>query len=210
MNPVDLLGYAATVLIVTAMLMGSVVRLRLLNMVGAAAFAVYGVLVDAMPLVVTNGVIVGVHAWKLLQIARHRVDLAVVASSGPEAPLARRFLRIHGAEIGRSNPDFDLDALDAPRLAYVMRDAAVAGLFVWTVDGETVRLHLDFVLPAYRDLRCAMLFVDHHAAAWRERGRIRLEVPPAGQLHRDRRRGWGLLAPHPLPGGLEPANALRV
>ncbi len=210
MSPVELLGYAATALIVTAMLMGSVVRLRALNMLGAVAFAVYGVLVHAMPLVVTNGIIVLVHGWKLLQIARHRVDLAVVASSGPQAPLARRFLRIHGPEIARRHPDFDLDALEAPRMAYVMRDAAVAGLFVWTEDGDTVRLHLDYVLPAFRDLRCAVLFVDHQGPGWRERGRIRLAAPPAGQLRRDRRRGWGLLAPHPLPAGLEPVDAAGV
>lgn len=202
MSGVDLLGYAATVLVVGAMLMGSLVRLRLLNMAGAAAFGVYGVLVDSMPLVVTNAIIVVVHAWKLIRIARHRADLAVLPASGPAAPLLRRFLQVHGAEIARSHPDFDLDRLDGPGLAYVMRDAAVAGLFVWTEDRDTVRIHLDYVLPAFRDLRCAMVFLDHQQAGWRARGLDRLDYPPAGQIRRDARRAWGLLRPHPLPGGL--------
>ncbi len=180
MSGVELLGYAATVLVVAAMLMGSVVRLRLLNLAGAAAFGVYGALVDSVPLVVTNVIIVVVHAWKLLLIARHQVDLAVLPAAGPDSPLVRRFLALHGAEIARSHPDFDLDRLEGAQVAYVMRDAAVAGLFAWTEDGGTVRLHLDFVLPAFRDLRCAALFVAAHQADWRARGLTRLDCPPAG------------------------------
>lgn len=206
MTGVELLGYVATVLVVGAMLMGSVVRLRLLNMVGAAAFGVYGVLVDSLPLVITNGIIVVVHAWKLIGLARHRADLAVLPASGPGAPLLRRFLHVHGAEIARSHPDFDLDRVPAPGLAYVMRDAAVAGLFVWTEEGDTVRVHLDYVLPAFRDLGCAMVFLAHQAANWRRRGLVRVGYPAAGQIRRDARRAWGLLPPHPLPGGLEAAG----
>ncbi|MFO7608924.1 MAG: hypothetical protein R6X35_06975, partial [Candidatus Krumholzibacteriia bacterium] len=182
MNGVELLGYVATVLVVGAMLMGSVVRLRVLNMFGAAAFGVYGVLVDSLPLVLTNGIIVVVHAWKLIGLARHRADLAVLPASGPRAPLLRRFLQVHGAEIANSHPDFDLDRVPAPHLAYVMRDAAVAGLFVWTEDKDAVRVHLDYVLPAFRDLSCAMVFLDHQAADWRARGLDRVAAPPRGQI----------------------------
>ena len=205
MSAVELLGYAATVLVVAAMLMGSVVRLRILNLLGAAAFGVYGVLVHSVPLIVTNVIIVVVHAWKLFQIARHRVDLAVLPASGPSSPLVARFLALHGAEIARTHPEFRLDRVAGADLAYVMRDAAMAGLFVWTVEGPVVRVHLDFVLPAFRDLRCGLLFVNHHAPQWVGQGTTRLDCPPGGQIRRDRRRAWGLLPGHRLPAGLEPA-----
>ncbi len=206
MSAVDLLGYAATVLVVAAMLMGSVVRLRILNLLGAAAFGVYGALVHSVPLIVTNVIIVVVHAWKLFLIARHRVDLAVLPVSGPSSPLVARFLALHGAEIARTHPDFALDRVGGPNLAYVMRDAAVAGLFVWSVEGRAVRVHLDFVLPAFRDLRCGLLFIDHQAAIWRTASITAVYCPAGGQIRRDRRRAWGLLRPRPLPAGLDPAT----
>ena len=204
MSAVDLLGYAATVLVVAAMLMGSVVRLRILNLLGAAAFGVYGALVHSVPLIVTNVIIVVVHAWKLFLIARHRVDLAVLPARGPDSPLVRRFLALHGPEIARTHPEFALDRLPDPKMAYVMRDAAVAGLFAWTEEGAAARVHLDFVLPAFRDLRCGLLFINHQAAAWQGQGIMGVHCPPGGQIRRDRRRAWGLLRPHPLPAGLEP------
>ena len=159
-----------------------------------------------MPLIVTNVIIVVVHAWKLFLIARHRVDLAVLPASGPTSPLVARFLALHGAEIARTHPDFVLDRVDGPNLAYVMRDAAMAGLFVWTVEDRAVRVHLDFVLPAFRDLRCGLLFVNHQAPQWVAQGATRLDCPPGGQIRRDRRRAWGLLPGHRLPAGLEPAT----
>lgn len=209
MNAVDILGYVSTVLVVAAMLMGSVVRLRILNMAGAAGFGIYGVLVDSMPLVVTNGIIVGVHAWKLMLIARHRVDLAVVDAAGPDAPMVHRVLEVHGAEIARVNPDAQPLARPGLRVAYVLRDAALAGVFAWTEEAGTVRVVLDFVLPRDRDLSCAMLFLDHYHAEWTARGLTRVESPPGGQVHRDLRRGWGLLPPHRAPGGLAVAHPGR-
>lgn len=207
MNKVEILGYVATVLVLASMLMGSVVRLRLLNMIGAAAFAAYGWLVDSMPLVFTNVIIVGVHAWKLMAIARHRVDLAVVEAVGPGAPMVRRFLDVHAAEIARTQPGFDPARHADLKVAYVLRDAAVAGLFAWTEENGRVTLHLDYVLPAYRDLRCAMLLLENRAAGWRKAGLDVVAFPAAGQVRRDLRRGWGLLPPHPLPAGLRRADA---
>jgi hypothetical protein len=130
------------------------------------------------------------------------VDLAVVEAAGPGAPMVRRFLDVHGAEMADTHPGFDPAAGEGLRLAYVLRDAAVAGLFAWTEAGGRVTVHLDYVLPAYRDLRCARLFLGHYAAGWRDAGLDTVAFGAAGQIQRDLRRGWGLLAPHPLPGGL--------
>jgi hypothetical protein len=206
MNGVEILGYVATVLVLVGMLMGSVVRLRILNGCGAACFAVYGWLVGSTPLVITNVIIVFLQIWKLTAIARHEVDLAVVEAAGPDAPMVRRFLQVHGAEMDRTHPGFDPAAHQGLRLAYVLRNAAVAGLFAWTEEGRRVTLHLDYVLPAYRDLRCAALFLEHQADGWREAGLDTVAFGAAGQVHRDLRRGWGLLAAHTLPGGLQRAE----
>jgi hypothetical protein len=45
----ELIGYAASVLVAVALTMRSVLRLRLINLVGAATFTVYGLLIHAYP-----------------------------------------------------------------------------------------------------------------------------------------------------------------
>jgi len=51
----ELLGYLASGLIVIAMMMSSILWLRMINTVGAAAFAVYGLLIHAYPVALLNG-----------------------------------------------------------------------------------------------------------------------------------------------------------
>ena len=57
----EALGYAASALIAVSLMMTSVLRLRVVNLIGSVAFLVYGVLIGAVPVVVANVVIVVVN-----------------------------------------------------------------------------------------------------------------------------------------------------
>jgi len=48
----ELVGYAASALIAISLMMSSILRLRLINLAGAAAFATYGLLIRAYPVAV--------------------------------------------------------------------------------------------------------------------------------------------------------------
>ena len=52
---VELLGYAASALVVAALSMKSVVRLRGLSLCGSIAFLVYGVLIESVPIIMAPG-----------------------------------------------------------------------------------------------------------------------------------------------------------
>jgi hypothetical protein len=58
------------VLILISLMMSSILRLRLINMVGAAGFSLYGLLIGAYPVAVLNGIIVVVNAYYLVRILR--------------------------------------------------------------------------------------------------------------------------------------------
>ena len=66
----ELIGYLASVLILISLMMSSILRLRLINMVGAAGFSLYGLLIGAYPVAVLNGIIVVVNAYYLVRILR--------------------------------------------------------------------------------------------------------------------------------------------
>ncbi|CAB4365662.1 unannotated protein [freshwater metagenome] len=55
MNATGLIGYVASAFVVLSLAMTSVVRLRMISLVGALAFIVYGVRLGSPPIVVTNG-----------------------------------------------------------------------------------------------------------------------------------------------------------
>ncbi len=70
MSGVEILGYAASVLVAVSLMMGSMVRLRWINLAGALLFAVYGYILGAYPVLVVNVFIAGVNLFYLWRLRR--------------------------------------------------------------------------------------------------------------------------------------------
>ena len=66
----ELLGYAASVLVAVSLMMSRIVRLRVINLVGSLAFTAYGVLIGAYPVAAVNGFIVLINLWFLARMLR--------------------------------------------------------------------------------------------------------------------------------------------
>ncbi|MDH2999000.1 lactate dehydrogenase [Pasteurellaceae bacterium LFhippo2] len=67
---VEILGYVAMLLVAGSFLLKDVVKLRLVNAVGAACFVVYGLLIDSFPVTGLNIFVVcvnGYYIWKSMK-----------------------------------------------------------------------------------------------------------------------------------------------
>ncbi|WP_347348167.1 hypothetical protein [Nigerium sp.] len=150
MNWVEVVGYVASALVALSFAMRSVVKLRTVSLVGSAIFAVYGALIGAWPVVITNSIIALLNAWRL------RVELAPEASSlkvveiEPDAPFLRDYLAANLTDIHRSQPEFSIDA-PYPFARLITRDGLPAGAFLARPLGDELEVALDYVTPAYRD-----------------------------------------------------------
>lgn len=154
---VELLGYLASGLIVLSLVMSSLLRLRVINLVGAAVFALYGVLIGSVPVVVTNGAIVVINVVYLARLLRDRSSDAYfeVVPVGTQEPLLARFLAEHDGEIRSFQPTFT--GLREDHLAwFVLRDAVpvgvVLGRFLASEGTErSFHLDVDHVTAPHRD-----------------------------------------------------------
>ena len=79
LDTTELVGYLASALVVVSLAMTSVVRLRAISLVGSLAFVAYGVLIESIPIVVTNAAIAVLNVWFL------RSELAAGARSPPSS-----------------------------------------------------------------------------------------------------------------------------
>jgi len=57
-NQIELIGYLGSVLVAISLMMRSLLRLRVINLIGALFFTTYGALLGAYPVAVLNGLIV--------------------------------------------------------------------------------------------------------------------------------------------------------
>lgn len=65
---IEWVGYAASVFIVISLIMTSVVKLRIINTVGCVLFVVYGFIVGAYPVAISNLMIVLINLYHLYRI----------------------------------------------------------------------------------------------------------------------------------------------
>jgi hypothetical protein len=66
----EILGYTGSVLIAVSLMMKDVVRLRYYNMAGAAAFALYGLLISAWPVFLLNAFNAAINLYHVVALAR--------------------------------------------------------------------------------------------------------------------------------------------
>lgn len=67
MNSIEILGYVAMVLVAGSFLLKDVIKLRLVNALGAICFVIYGVLIDSFPVTGLNIFVVCVNGYYILK-----------------------------------------------------------------------------------------------------------------------------------------------
>jgi len=181
---VEVVGYAGSILVAVSLAMSDLLRLRLLNLVGAAVFTVYGALVSAYPVAALNGFIVLANIYHLTRMKRDEEYFELLDVTQQPGPYLARFLEHHRREIQEIAPGFDPGRLPAPRLLMILRNLEPAGLVVWTDRGEgVIRVELDFAVPRYRDLRCGRWFFRDREAWFAGQGYHRFEAYTPSERH---------------------------
>jgi len=72
LSPVEILGYTGTALVVLSFLNRSMLRLRLLNAIGATIITLYAFLIDAWPMVLLNALLAGINGYHYGVLLRER------------------------------------------------------------------------------------------------------------------------------------------
>jgi len=172
-----LLGYLASALIATSLLMRSIVRLRLFNLAGAATFSVYGFLIGAYPVGILNLLTASINIVQLIRLGR-RHEIFRILEVRPQSEYLQYFLDFEQNELRRFFPRFRFDPDHTNVVLFVLRDLVPAGVLLGRIDDGNLHVDLDYVVPQYRDLKVGrFLFVDR-ADFFRERG-VRWILSPA-------------------------------
>ncbi len=149
----EIVGYAASALIVVSLTMKSILRLRLIGLAGSLTFLVYGVLIEAFPIVLVNSIVVVIHAYHLRHLLGAKDELFTPLFVRKESEYLKYFCRFYAQDIRRFIPDFVYAPADDQIRVFILRDMVPAGLFIadGAGDGE-MEVKLDYVIPDYRDL----------------------------------------------------------
>ncbi len=152
-NLVEIIGYLASILVAVSLMMSSIVRLRIINLAGSLIFTIYGIIISAYPVALVNGFIAIVNIYYLIEIlsAKEYFDVLEVE---PNSEYLKYFLSFHQKEIKKYVPNFTFHENENTRVIFVLRNSVPAGLVcAKNIDGDTVFVNLDYVIPGYRDFK---------------------------------------------------------
>ena len=149
----EIIGYLASGIIAVSMTMSSIVRFRWINLVGASTFAIYGVLIGALPVALLNGFILVVDIYYLLRIYGKK-ELFETIEIRKDNRYLIRFLEFHDKEIQKFFPGFTYKPEMNTISFFVLRNTNIAGIFLAhpEKDGDLM-VGLDYVVPEYRDYK---------------------------------------------------------
>jgi hypothetical protein len=182
LNVVEIIGYVASALVVASFAMKSVVRLRIVSLVGSVVFVAYGIMLGSIPLIITNIAAAVLNLWNLRREFRPNRDLGAVPIAA-DAPFLLDFLGSHADDIARFHPGFGKPQPD-DFVRLLTRDGLPAGAIVATGDGETLRIKLDYVMQAFRDSRIGTWVYGVGAKTFTEAGFNRLVAQPESEALR--------------------------
>jgi hypothetical protein len=179
----DILGYVASTFVVASLAMTSVLKLRLLSLVGSTTFLAYGLLIGSLPVALTNAVIVVINAVFLYRLFSHEEAFDVVEVDANSKFLAR-YLEHNAEDIEAAWPGYRFQPHPDQLRLVVFRDMVPAGIFIASIRGETAEVEIDFAGRDYRDLRNARVLFGRGRGVLVDRGIRRVVSRADTTVHR--------------------------
>lgn len=146
-------GYLATAFLAVSLLVKGSFKFRIINSLGCLSFIIYGFLINAPPVILTNFLLLTINSFMLVSLLKisERIELIRVEADNR---LVEQFLLSFKEDILRYFPDFKFDIKPSDIVYTVLRDMAIANIFIAEKENdETLAIKLNYTIPAYRDYK---------------------------------------------------------
>ena len=185
---IEWIGYIASVVVAVSLTMSSIIKLRWYNLAGSVVFSFYGFAIGSLPVGLLNLFIAIANIYYLISIYSRKEAFKILSIQHDNAYF-KYFLDYYHHEIERFFPDFKkfknsiLEENKNPLTLLILRNAAVAGIFIGQKNGDEVLVDLDFVIPEYRDLKPGNYLFSKNAGYFTNQGIFRIRSLAKNKKH---------------------------
>ena len=148
----EILGYIASGLVALSLTMKRILYLRVVNLIGAIVFTVYGAMIGAYPIVIVNGLITLINLYYLYQMLITTEYFRLLELT-PDDRYLYEFLDFYAGDIAQYTPNFEHKPQDNEIVLLVLRNMVASGVLIGYQEGDTFHIALDYVTPGYRDFK---------------------------------------------------------
>lgn len=148
---IEIIGYIGSAFVLISFLMSSVVKLRVLNMVGGFIFGTYALLIQSYPTAIMQLCLILINLYYLVQLKRdnHQFDLI---PGEKEESFFQYMIEHYRDDIKTYFPNMEESLKMADIGFLVCCNAIPAGIFLGKKKGEnSIEIICDYSTPTYRD-----------------------------------------------------------
>ncbi len=157
--PIEYYGTAASVIVAVSLTQKNIKRLRILNLIGAAAFSGYGFMIEAWPVLGLNAFICIIDLYYLIEMRRKKnyFELLYIENPG-ESVYLKKFLEFYFEDIKSFMPDFNASIPSDSEAVFILRDLLPVSLVLYRKNITGIEILADYAIPSYRDMKNAQFF----------------------------------------------------
>ncbi|MBK8944302.1 MAG: hypothetical protein IPM32_03430 [Ignavibacteriae bacterium] len=156
MNYIEIIGYVGSVLVAISLMMKNIFYLRIINLIGAATFATYGLLVGAIPVFILNTFITLVDIYYIFEMKRKKEYFTLLPINNSHDSLLTKFFQFYSNDIKKFFPNFLITKINEDKSFFILRNLIPVGLFAYKeINEQKILIELDYAIPDYRDLKNA-------------------------------------------------------
>ena len=157
----EIVGYVGSFLVALSLSMKNIRLLRRINLIGAGTFATYGILIEAIPVFILNGFIVLIDIYYLYKMHTVKEQFKMVPVLDKKHNYLKLFLDFYLKDILKYFPKFDRESIDNLECFFLLRDLRTVGLLIYEeVSSETIKVHIDYAIPDYRDMKSGKFLIN--------------------------------------------------
>ncbi|MDZ4794898.1 MAG: hypothetical protein SGI83_11520 [Bacteroidota bacterium] len=146
-------GYLASVLLALGLLVNNDLKFRWLNTGGNIAFIMYGIVLVAVPIILTNSLLLAINLFYLYKIYNRKEHFELLEFSNGGI-MIDRFLSFYQADIAVHFPDFRREQVEGNLNFVVLRDLVIANIFsAKLLDDGTASITINYTVAKYRDYK---------------------------------------------------------
>lgn len=171
MNIYEIIGYAGSVLVAVSLMMKNILHLRRVNLIGAAIFAVYGLLVGALPVFFLNSFISIVDIYYLIEMHRRKDCFSLMPVLDRNHRYLNKFLSYYEKDIPKFFPAFNKEQVQNANCFFILRNLMPVGLFIYEeISKSQIKVIIDYAIPDYRDMKNAKYVYFAESSFLKEQG----------------------------------------
>ncbi len=147
------IGYLASLCLIIALLVNRDIKFRWFTAFGNVFFICYAIFLFAIPVLITNSILLSIKIYYLLKIYRKKESFDL-AEFGSNEILPKKYLDFYRADIADYFPTFREDQLKSNLNFVVTRDLAVANIFSANINSNGDALvDLNYTIQKFRDFK---------------------------------------------------------